>query len=465
MVSETAPIMCLPKRTHYTSSHARTGSDSTLCQHAAGDTTNNTNNPVPVIYQIRDARSKDKCTQFFGDHSIPMQVGKGSSMKLRNFLHGEGVERKKVERRRSLVGLGGKDEFSISATTTVLSENDGNKVVVAAMDGDRQSVVSVDSSVTVASGASGSVGGRRPSTIRWSMPSADPAGGFDGFRNAVNNANWSPTSGVSPTTIASETTLNDAIENAPAVASPVVPETPPTPSLLQSVLLSASSLPTNGNPTVRKLESIMGESCPVDVSVRDIEKNGLQSLLQSRLPLVYFLSFLLSEHNPEILFFLTDVSTFESTVFPTPTSLLQSAHAIFHTYLHPAPSSSSSSLNPTTIFEVNASHKARRAARDNIKQGANLKCFQPVVEEVLPCLEDAYRRFVGSAVWVSMKEDVGYSQITTPQMLQKASTRLGTVFSTHYSHEKEYTVQARQASMVKNKIERFLEGVGVDVNF
>lgn len=55
------------------------------------------------------------------------------------------------------------------------------------------------------------------------------------------------------------------------------------------------------NSSTRKIEQIFGQSCPVDVPVKDIGKtSGVSLLLQSKLPLAYFLGFLLTLKRPEL---------------------------------------------------------------------------------------------------------------------------------------------------------------------
>ncbi|KAJ3396148.1 hypothetical protein HDU92_003820 [Lobulomyces angularis] len=53
------------------------------------------------------------------------------------------------------------------------------------------------------------------------------------------------------------------------------------------------------NKSTKKIENLMGFQCPVDISSQEIVCSGLSSLLQSRIPLCYFLAFLLSQRTSE----------------------------------------------------------------------------------------------------------------------------------------------------------------------
>lgn len=48
-----------------------------------------------------------------------------------------------------------------------------------------------------------------------------------------------------------------------------------------------------------KLESFFGEPTPVDVCVHEIKKEGLKAILESKVPLCYFLYYLLDEYSSE----------------------------------------------------------------------------------------------------------------------------------------------------------------------
>lgn len=53
------------------------------------------------------------------------------------------------------------------------------------------------------------------------------------------------------------------------------------------------------NKTSRKLNRFFGEHAPYDICVREIEREGLKAMLQSKTPLCYFLYHLLEEYSSE----------------------------------------------------------------------------------------------------------------------------------------------------------------------
>lgn len=61
--------------------------------------------------------------------------------------------------------------------------------------------------------------------------------------------------------------------------------------------------------TNRKLNNFFGEQPPLDICVREIRKEGLKALLQSKVPLCYFLYHLLEEFSSENLVRNTDVAS------------------------------------------------------------------------------------------------------------------------------------------------------------
>jgi hypothetical protein len=51
--------------------------------------------------------------------------------------------------------------------------------------------------------------------------------------------------------------------------------------------------------TCRKLDGFFGEPAPVDVCISEIKREGLKAMLESKIPLCYFLHFLLEEFSSE----------------------------------------------------------------------------------------------------------------------------------------------------------------------
>ena len=53
------------------------------------------------------------------------------------------------------------------------------------------------------------------------------------------------------------------------------------------------------NKSFHKLNCFFGEPTPVDVCICEIKKEGLKAILESKVPLCYFLYYLLDEHSSE----------------------------------------------------------------------------------------------------------------------------------------------------------------------
>lgn len=171
----------------------------------------------------------------------------------------------------------------------------------------------------------------------------------------------------------------------------------------------ASSLPVIPlvNKSTIKIQKVLGNTCPVDISLSEIEQNGLVSLLQSmlyiytgKIPLCFFLAYLLENRIPEILFFITDVVEFESRVFESHEAQQSAAHMVFQLY-----------LNKSSPLEANFTHKAKLACATQIKLSASRSCFEQPHKEAMVLLEEAYTGFKDSKIYGEMTAAVGNSQI------------------------------------------------------
>ncbi|RKO91834.1 hypothetical protein BDK51DRAFT_30027, partial [Blyttiomyces helicus] len=146
--------------------------------------------------------------------------------------------------------------------------------------------------------------------------------------------------------------------------------------------------------STRKLLLMMGSSCPIDISLREITTKGLPSLLQSRIAIVYFLSFLLTEYDAEMLLFTSDVRVFSETVFASNMALEAAAQRIFFVYM--------TAKNP---LEINVSHLARRCVANAMKGATSLQCFEAAESEMKELLDCAFGRFRLSSFWTALEHD------------------------------------------------------------
>ena len=94
--------------------------------------------------------------------------------------------------------------------------------------------------------------------------------------------------------------------------------TSPDHTLTHSVLPTDPSVLSLRISTSRaKLLSLFRSFPPFDISLSNIEMYGLGALLQSNVPLVYFLRYLLDHLATENLYFYIDVESYEHTDFGT----------------------------------------------------------------------------------------------------------------------------------------------------
>ncbi|KAI9276715.1 hypothetical protein BDA99DRAFT_430474, partial [Phascolomyces articulosus] len=94
--------------------------------------------------------------------------------------------------------------------------------------------------------------------------------------------------------------------------------------------------------SARKLNNFFGEQTPDDICIAEIRREGLKALLQSKIPVCYFLYHLLQEISSENLFFFTELEQYESFTYLTSVQQLATAQHIYDTY-----------LSPNSHFEVN----------------------------------------------------------------------------------------------------------------
>jgi len=128
------------------------------------------------------------------------------------------------------------------------------------------------------------------------IPHAPAAADFD-YSNLLSPANTtlslslSSASSTSPSSASSDDYLYDPGER------------PKSPLPLQSPISPTSPLDGCGLSirSTKKLYSILGNNAPLDVSLMEIKRDGLPALLQSKIPLLYFLAALINEYTPEIL--------------------------------------------------------------------------------------------------------------------------------------------------------------------
>ncbi|KAI8139308.1 hypothetical protein BJV82DRAFT_627952 [Fennellomyces sp. T-0311] len=148
--------------------------------------------------------------------------------------------------------------------------------------------------------------------------------------------------------------------------------------------------------SARKLTNFFGEQTPDDICIAEIRREGLKALLQSKIPVCYFLYHLLQEISSENLFFFTELEQYETFSYLTSVQQLATAQHIYDTY-----------LSPNSHFEVNIDERIRRAVLTALQQKRPEHCFDPAKAAVYALLESSFMRFIDSAIWNDMVDQCG----------------------------------------------------------
>ncbi|KAJ3218125.1 hypothetical protein HDU67_006529 [Dinochytrium kinnereticum] len=388
-----------------------------------------------VLYSARSMKSKDKVLRFFGEPTILMQTGGGSTSKLESFY---GVNSIRAVSAPSLMMDPASSPTNKTSTVDALLDKPvpagpPKPSSAAAAQGRRKrgesnaSDISEELASIAIPGNKRLSSGSHGSSRRWSLPSPTVA---EGFQNALAQALADAEDQPQPGLIR-RPSRHTAAKNAGGGANQNGKVNPILPSL-------------QPNPSLRKLVSILGDDARIDVPIKEIAAQGLTALLDSKLPLCYFLVYLLKEYSSEILFFILDVQAFEQTLFPSTMSQNMAAQVIFNTY-----------LAPSSLLEVNASHRARRQVIDGVQQGLRC-CFASAQEETVELLDRSFELFKKSSVWTAMEADVGNSMVIAPAKVEQFKTVIHNVLSTHYLSNEQVTLSTRRNVALREKVPALL---------
>ncbi|CAG8810209.1 5971_t:CDS:2 [Gigaspora margarita] len=147
----------------------------------------------------------------------------------------------------------------------------------------------------------------------------------------------------------------------------------------------------------KKLYRFFGDKPPIDICVKEIEREGLKAMLHSKIPLCYFLYSLLEEYSCENLFFFLEVEQFESFEYSNLAQQYTIAQHIFDTY-----------LTRNSQFEINIDDKVRKSVISFMKSQRNLRhCFDDAKRAVYVLLESSFNRFIRSSTADFMKKEIG----------------------------------------------------------
>jgi len=147
---------------------------------------------------------------------------------------------------------------------------------------------------------------------------------------------------------------------------------------------------------VQKLYDFFGNDAAIDIPFEEIEKNGIGYLIQSSVPLAYFIEYLIKHDCPEIIFFFMDVIKFEETIYPDNYSTMEASQNILTNY-----------LCTDSPLECKISSKTRYLCIKDIK-GGQRRCFKPSKQELLPLLERQFDDFKNSKKYAELKNNFAH---------------------------------------------------------
>lgn len=145
----------------------------------------------------------------------------------------------------------------------------------------------------------------------------------------------------------------------------------------------------------KKIKGFFGESVHVDVPVSVIERKGLPAILQSNVPLCYFLNALLEDMNAENLFFYLEVEQFEEHDFETVKAMKKTALELYNAF-----------VKSGADFEVNLEAKIRDSILPKIEAG-DQNCFTEARDHIVHLLLPCFSNFTLSSGFEKMIKDLG----------------------------------------------------------
>lgn len=145
----------------------------------------------------------------------------------------------------------------------------------------------------------------------------------------------------------------------------------------------------------KKIKGFFGESVQVDVQVSCIEKKGLSAILQSNVPLCYFLLALLEDMNAENLFFYLEVEQFEEHDFKTVQAMRKTAMELYNAF-----------VKAGADFEVNLEARIRDAILPKIESG-DQSCFVEARDHIVHLLVPCFTNFTLGKHFDNMTKELG----------------------------------------------------------
>lgn len=180
-----------------------------------------------------------------------------------------------------------------------------------------------------------------------------------------------------------------------------------------------------------KLISLFRSSPPLDISISNIETYGLGAILQSNVPLVYFLRYLLDHWAAENLYFYIDVEIYEQTDFRVPhgngylgrrSAGAINRHSTFSMSNRTSVGSGGSTcqeqramasqriyetyIRQDAVFEVNLVGPDDQLSREAMQHG-NIDCFKEAKDQCLMILQHRFEGFRTSPLYQEMISNIG----------------------------------------------------------
>jgi len=156
--------------------------------------------------------------------------------------------------------------------------------------------------------------------------------------------------------------------------------------------------------SAQKLSSFFGdEGVPFDITIKEIEASGLKAILQSKVPLCYFLYSLLEDYCSENLFFFMEALHFENNLSLSREEQKESIVGIYNSY-----------LSKRSWLEINIDEKVHsdihsfiQCIDNNTPQESISKCLKKARNSVYHLMEGSYSKFVKSEGFNEMKKELG----------------------------------------------------------
>ncbi|CAO3625060.1 unnamed protein product [Mucor hiemalis] len=149
---------------------------------------------------------------------------------------------------------------------------------------------------------------------------------------------------------------------------------------------------------IKKINQVFIEQKKLDISIKDIKREGLKALLYSTVPLGYFLYHLLNEYSSENLFFYLAVDNYQNYNFSSAEERQQVAHKISKSYL-----TRNSELEVNLEDQISRKVKKALLEQQTDPSESTGNEFDLAKRHVFSLLNVKYYQFRTSSVWNIME--------------------------------------------------------------